>query len=269
MSVLNDLQVTQFIERGWCVLEGAFTAAQARAARAVVWQRMAEKRGILESDPSTWPPAYDIEEVRWEPEVVGCFSDRLAEAIGELVGRDRWCGERRWGFWPVNFHFGSDAPEPVPDWSWHVDGNWFRHTVDSPHQGLLLIGLFSEIAPGGGGTIVAGGSHRRAARILAAHPDGLTHRELFDLALADPIGNFTELTGAAGDVVLAHPFLFHTRGYKRSGPPRFISNSETPLLAPLQLDRSDGAYSVLEESIRAALQQATDVLPPDAMRCRF
>jgi len=269
MSLLSTSDVSQFMQRGWCVLKGAFTAEQARAARAVVWRRMEQKRGIRETDPSTWPPAYDIEEILTEPEVVGCFTDRLAEAVGELLGPDRWSGVRRWGFWPVNFHFGADAPKRWPEWGWHVDGNWFRHTIDAPNQGLLLIGLFSDVAEGGGGTVVASGSHRRAARVLAAHPGGLTHTELFKLVLSDPIGGFCELTGAAGDVVFGHPFLFHTRGYKRTGPPRFISNTETPLRAPLQIERSEGDYSILERSIRAALMEPPSPVPVDGMLCRF
>jgi hypothetical protein len=127
--------------------------------------------------------------------------------------------------WPVNFFHGQCQPSPWPDWGWHVDGNWFRHTVDNSRQGLLLVGLFSDIVPGGGGTVVAAGSHRRTARVLAAHPDGLPHRVLFERVLAEPIGNFHEIVGAAGDVVLAHPFLFHTRGYERHGEPR---SSATP-----------------------------------------
>jgi hypothetical protein len=269
MSVLSAADITQFIERGWCVVRGAFTAEQARAARAVVWQRMEQKAGIRESDPSTWPPAYDIEEILMQPEVISCFTDRLADAVGELLGPDRWTGERRWGFWPVNFHFGADAPTRWPEWGWHVDGNWFRHTVDARYQGLLLIGLFSDVAEGGGGTVVASGSHRRTARVLAAHPDGLTHTDLFKLVLSTPIGDFSELTGAAGDAVLGHPFLFHARGHKRSGPPRFISNTETPLRAPLQLERSDGNYSVLEGSIRAALAHPPPPVAVDGIVCRF
>ena len=108
----------------------------------------------------------------------------------------------------------------------------------------------------------------RPPRVLAAHPEGLAHRDLFDLVLSEPIGNFTELTGAAGDVVLAHPFLFHTRGYKRTGTPRFISNTEAPLREPLQLHRGDGAYSPVERSIRMALDEVP-TQPADAMRCRF
>jgi hypothetical protein len=269
MSVLGAGDLDQFIARGFCVLPGAFTAEQARAARAVVWRRMEEKRGIREDDPSTWPEAYDIEEHLAAPEVLACFTDRLARGIEELVGPGRWAGERRWGFWPVNFRYGADAHGRLPPWGWHVDGNWFRHTVDCPRQGLLVIGLFSDISPGHGGTVIACGSHRCTARVLAAHPEGLTHFELFERVLAEPLGDFCELTGAAGDVVLGHPFLFHARGFKRAGPPRVISNTEASLREPMQLERPDGAYSVLERSIRIALREAPPPPPPDAMSCRF
>ncbi len=228
-----------------------------------------EARGVRREDPSTWPPAYDIEEHLEAPEVLACFTDRLAGAIEELLGPGRWIGARRWGLWPVNFHHGADEPYRIPDSGWHVDGNWFRHTLDCPRQGLLVIGLFSDIEPLGGGTIVARGSHRRTAHVLAQNPQGLAHRELFDRVLVEPLGDFLELTGAAGDVVLAHPFLCHTRGYKHRGQPRFISNTEASLTAPLVLERPDPSeYSILERSIRGALKNPLPT-PQQPMQCRF
>jgi hypothetical protein len=268
MKVLSALDVDQFVDRGWCVVERAFTAEQAAAARACVWRRMAEKRGIREDDPSTWPDAYDIEEHLSDSAVLGCFTDRLANAIEDLLGEGRWAGTRSWGLWPVNFHYGADAPGHFPDYGWHIDGNWFRHTLDCPKQGLLVVGLFSDIVPTGGGTVVAEGSHKRTAQVLNRYVEGLAHLELFDLVLQQPLGNFHELTGAAGDVILGHPFLFHTRGFKRTGQPRFISNTEAPLKKPLVLDRVDRAYSILELSIRAALADLGP-LAEGAMRCRF
>lgn len=268
MTTLAASDLDAFVERGWCAVRGAFTRSQAQAACALVWARMAAKRGIVESDPATWPPAYDIEEHLDAPEVLGCFTDKLACAIEELLGPGRWTGVRAWGLWPVNFHYGRDEPAAFPPWGWHVDGNWFRHTLDCPKQGLLVIGLFSDVEPGGGGTIVAEGSHHRTAQVLARHPDGLGHRELFDKVLATPIGNFCELTGNAGDVVLAHPFLFHTRGFKRRGVPRILSNTEAPLREPMCFDRSDGRYSVLEQSIRTASGRETASWRAP-MPCRF
>jgi hypothetical protein len=87
--------------------------------------------------------------------------------------------------------------------------------------------------------------------------------------MSAPLGNFHEVIGAAGDVVLAHPFLFHTKGYKRGGPPRIISNTEAGLWEPLKLHRADARdYSILELSIRRALSQPP--APPQGARmCRF
>jgi hypothetical protein len=266
---LSAEAIEGFIQRGFCTLEGAFSPGDAGAVRDLVWQRMHAKAGIDRNDPATWPEAYDIEERLDHPLVRACFPDRLGRAIEDLVGAGRWNGSRSWGLWPVNFRFGAGEPQRVPNFGWHVDGNWFRHTLDSPRQGLLLIGLFSDVVPRGGGTILAGGSHRLTARALARQPEGLLHRELFEEVLRDPLGDFHEVTGAAGDVVLCHPFLFHTRGFKQVGEPRFMSNAECGLTAPMDVSRSrPGDHSPLEWSIRSALEG-----PPPAwregMKCRF
>jgi len=268
-DVFGPEEIELFIESGHVVVRQAFTARQAAAAAECVWRRMEQKAGIRKSDPSTWPDRYDIEEHLVSPEVLECFTDRLDGAIRQLVGHDRWRGQRRWGLWPVNFSFRRSEPYDFPTTGWHIDGNWFTHTVDSPKQGLLVVGLFTDIEPRGGGTILALGSHKRTARVLAAHPEGMSHRDLFREVLSEPIGNFHEVTGSAGDVVLAHPFLFHTKGMKHKGPPRIISNTEAGLRQPMTLAGPPGTdYSILEQSIRRALHEAP-VTPPDARICRF
>jgi hypothetical protein len=231
---------------------------------------MEQKAGIRESDPETWPPDYDIEEHLEDPAVMACYTDRLAAAVEQLLGPGRWRGERTWGLWPVNFSLGCNEPYDIPTVGWHIDGNWFRHTLHSAEQGLLIIGLFTDIEERWGGTILALGSHKRTARILAANiADGMTHHELFAEVLREPLGNFHEITGAAGDVLLAHPFMFHTRGMKHAGPPRIISNTEAGLREPLHFCRNDPSqYSILEHSIRKALDEYP--LPPrNARMCRF
>lgn len=269
VDVLTAAEVDQFIEKGCCTLKEAFSREQAAGARRVLWRRIEEKTSIHERDSRTWPEAYDIAEHLNDPEVLECFTDRLVQAIEQLVGRGRWGGDRRWGFWPVNFSYCEKRSYDVPDSGWHVDGNWFRHTLDSPKQGLLVIGLFTDIAPRCGGTIVSLGSHLRTARVLAMHPDGLDHLSLFRAVLSRPLGNFRELTGAEGDVVLAHPFLFHTRGMKHGGPPRIISNTEASLVAPMRVagDCVSGLAPV-EIAIRRALERPLPEL--DSPRfCRF
>jgi Phytanoyl-CoA dioxygenase (PhyH) len=270
VSVLTDDDVEQFIELGYCTLPDAFTRAQADAACRCLWRRIEEKSEIRQADPATWPAVYDIEEHLRQPEVVESFSDRLAAAIEDLVGSGRWSGQRQWGLWPVNFSYGTDwAPGQLPQTGWHIDGNWFEHAINTPKQGLLIIGLFTDIEPGWGGTVMALGSHKRTAKVLSRHYRGISHRQLFKEVLAEPIGNFHQVTGAAGTAVLAHPFLFHNRGPKHGGPPRVISNTEASLNFPLELYRRDPAqYSVLERSIKLALR-STDPVPDDAMMFDF
>ena len=257
MSVLSAADVDQFVELGWCRLPGACSEAQAAVVRDAVWERMAACAGIRREDPSTWPEFYNLEEHLRQPEVVASFTDRLAAGIEQLEGPGRWAGYRQWGLWPVNFRLGAGQPYAVPSWGWHIDGNWFRHTLDCPRQGLLVIGLFSDVEPGGGGTLLAQGSHQRTARILATRAGGMTHQELFQEVLQEPIGDLVEATGATGDALLVHPFLFHTRNMNHSGRIRFMSNTEAPLKEPMRFERPAGDYSVLETSIKRAL-----VAPP-------
>jgi hypothetical protein len=268
-QVLSSSDIESFVERGFCTLHGAFNSQQAAAAVECLWQRMEQKTAIRRSDPATWPDSYDIEEQLRNPQVFACFNDDVASAVEQLVGPGRWWGERRWGFWPVNFSYGADSLYDYPTSGWHIDGNWFRHTIDCPKQGLLIIGLFTDIQPRWGGTILAGASHKLTARVLAKHPGGISHTDLFQEALREPLGNFHEITGNAGDVVFAHPFLFHTRGYKHGGPPRIISNTEAGLREPMNLRRSNFAdYSPLERSIVQALAEQPAV--PDSPRlCYF
>jgi hypothetical protein len=269
LTILSNQQAESFIELGYCTLHGAFTAQQASAACHCVWRRMEAKAGIREADPATWPESYDIEEHLTDREVLACFTDQVAAGVSQLLGASRWYGVRKWGLWPVNFSFGANQPYDIPTTSWHVDGNWFLHTIDCPLQGLLVIGLFTDILPRSGGTILAGGSHKRTARVLARYRGGISHLDLFAEVLSEPLGNFYEVTGSAGDVVLAHPFLFHTRGVKHHGPPRIISNTEASLKEPMNLQRATPEeYSILERSIVQALREAP-IPPQGAKMCRF
>jgi DNA-binding NarL/FixJ family response regulator len=82
-------------------------------------------------------------------------------------------------------------------------------------------------------------------------------------------GNLREVTGRAGNVVLAHPFLVHARGFTHRRPPRIISNTKAPLVEPLDHGQPDPAdCSVLELSIGNTLRRPPDV-PKGARICRF
>ena len=289
--VLTPDQVDAFVERGWTRLEEAFPRQAAAAARDCLWERLAE-RGVVRDKAATWKePLVHLKEAYDAPPFQACNTERLADAIEDLVGPGRWRGRGQrasWGWWPVNFAVGADRPWDVPSGGWHWDGQHFRHFVDAPNQGLLLLCIFSDIRSRGGATLIAEGSHQIVADFLDRHPDGLelgeairtcapAHPWLADLtgAAAAPEGagprierfmervtrdaagrglRVVEGTAQAGDVLLCHPFLFHAASPNHSGVPRFLCNRTTPLHGRLRVRGPAGSdLSPVEVSVGRAL----------------
>jgi hypothetical protein len=288
-KVLTKEQVEQFMELGWVKLEQAYSEQDALAAQDVVWEKL-ESRGVSKNDRSTWTQAMvHMRENYDTPEFRRCKTQRMTDAIEDLIGRGRWAMRDepiRWGWWPVNFFSGADQPWDVPTLKWHVDGIHHPQYLHSKEQGLLLLCLFSEIKPRGGGTLVAEGSHKVIANILARHPEGLDvkdvnrlpneHPWFAKLTGAAPMGEnenridyfmnrtytddngftlkVTETTGAPGDIIIGHPFLYHAASSNHSGIPRFMCNNQGPLIDDITLERSNAdEYTPLEISIRSAI----------------
>jgi len=240
---------------------------------------------VLEKDANGTFPTIHLREFYNEPIFKACETNRLAGAIEDLIGEGRWALKHEphnWGWWPINFAVGAARPWTVPSAGWHWDGMGRKHFVHSPEQGLLVLPCFSDVASQGGGTLIATGSHKVVARYLTRFPEGQPnnvainecaseHPWLAELtghveSNGDRTRKFLETTideqgtelrvietiAEAGDVMLAHPFMFHAASQNHSGMPRFMCNRAAPLTAPMDLDRADGAYSVLELSIRKA-----------------
>lgn len=156
--------------------------------------------------------------------------------------------------------------------NWHVDGDFFVHYLDSPEQALLVIPLFSDIKPRGGGTYVAPEGIDHIARYLAAHPEGVlpfpgklvpstttcpnpaddpdswTH--------ADAVRQcslFAEMVGEIGDVVLLHPLMLHSASKNYLREARIIINPPVALKEPFNFNREDPAdFSLVElKTLRA------------------
>jgi hypothetical protein len=175
-KALSPAQVEQFIECGYVPLRQAFACQDALAVQDAIWERLAE-RGIHRSDPATWTePVVHIKENYSGPVFEACMTPRFADAIEDLVGPGRWRYRGvpyGWGWWPVNFSRGADQPWTVPTKGWHWDGGHFRHTLNSPEQGVLALCIFSEIGSRGGATLFAEGSHHLVARFLSQQTEGL------------------------------------------------------------------------------------------------
>ena len=79
----------------------------------------------------------------------------------DLLGGEERIDETR-STWGDGFIMNLGTPEletannidPRDLDNWHVDGDFFVHFLDSPEQALLVIPLFSDIKPRGGGTYI-------------------------------------------------------------------------------------------------------------------
>lgn len=239
---LSDVQIEDFVERGWTLLRHAFPSAVARAVRRDLGRRI----GIDLERPEQWTqPQVWLQEMMTEPPYTDALTERFQTAVDQLVGVGRWKMTQEMGWWPVNFP-GFDDP-PYVD-SWHVEGGWFRHHLTSPEQALLNLFCFSTVDPGGGGTLLVEGSHHLAARILSeAEPGGLEADD-FDEPLTAHLDRegwpgTVEVVAEEGDVILAHPLMFHSANPNRGNRPRVMAQPAFSMTEPMRT-KSDNLYPV-------------------------
>jgi len=253
---LSEGQVAHFLRHGHLVIHDCFPRAFAEDWMAGAFRRLEYDPG----DPSTWrqeivhmPAAQRVS----MPEI----APKAWQAACALLGGEERVSPCTWGdSMIVNLRKGADQPWQPPSalvGGWHKDGDFFRHFLDSPEQGLLTIVLWSDIGPQGGGTFAAGDSVAPVARLLAAHPEGVLPQgapEASFGSLINQCSDFVELTGRMGDVVLIHPFLLHASSQNHSGKARFITNPPISLREPMQFDRKDpDAFSPVERAVLQGL----------------
>ncbi len=168
---------------------------------------------------------------------------------------------------------GAPTVEPPNLDNWHVDGDFFIHFLDSPEQALLVIPIFSDIKPRGGGTYIAPDGIDMIAQYLASHPEGVIAENLSlrpsTTTAANPreapgywshleevrkCQKFVEVTGEVGDVVLLHPLMLHSASKNNLREPRVITNPPVGLRKPFNLCREDPRdYSLVEKKTLKAL----------------
>lgn len=271
--VLTQADIDHFLEHGYIKLSNCFTRSQSDAVTSNVWTRL----GMDPLDKSTWHtlrtnmpahnhfPASD-------------FAPKAWKGITELLGGEARISDsnREWGDGLI-VNLGSAEGEgketdPRDLKEWHVDGDFFVHFLDSPEQGLLVIPLFTDIAPGGGGTMICPAAIPVMAAYLRDHPEGVSPRmtpraanpewepevglDFFNkIALSMPREAFVEVTGKVGDVFLLHPLMLHAASSNSLRNVRIITNPPVSLKEPMRFDRGpegDG-YSVVERKTLKAL----------------
>jgi hypothetical protein len=256
--VLSSADLENFVTCGFVHLTDCFDVSPGSTAHRWAQESWA-RNGINPEDRSTWPND-KIHMPSSETALVRDFSPKAFAAMCELCGGPEQVDPMQtWGNgFIANYGLGRDKEwlPPGPEVSgWHVDGDWFLHFLDSPEQGLLVVVLFSDIHPRGGGTFIACDSVSLVARFLAARPEGVEPNGFPWKDLVSQCRDFRETTGKAGDVFLLHPFILHASSYNHRPEARLMINPSGLLREPMRYDRrADGsAYSPMEQVVLRAL----------------
>ncbi|MBX9599913.1 MAG: phytanoyl-CoA dioxygenase [Bryobacteraceae bacterium] len=256
---LSDAQVAQFIQDGFIRIDRAFPLELAELGCAIMWRDIP----FDPHDPTTWTkPVVRLDGYGGGPFEKAANLPFLHAAYDRLVGKGLWVRPDGLGTFPVRF----PHPEDPGDLGWHVDASFpgedddpdeehdfstWRVNVTSRGRGLLMLFLFSDVGEFDAPTRIRVGSQVDMARFLEpAGEAGMSDMDLFEMGSDRPVA---VATGEAGTVYLCHPFLVHTAQGHRGANPRFMAQQSLDIREPYQLHREDGAYSVVEISIRQAL----------------
>ncbi|HZN14082.1 MAG TPA: phytanoyl-CoA dioxygenase family protein [Acidimicrobiales bacterium] len=254
MSTLTAADLDHFNARGYVYVHDAFSAEEAAAMREVVWRALA-RGGLRESDPSTWTAEFvpHLQALKRAPEFAAVGSARTVGAIDDLLGTAAWKAPGDWGAFFLLFP--TKREWSVPYTGWHCDHD-YAAPLD-PLNALKVHAMFGDVAPRAGGMTIVAGSHRVVARYFAGHPavpgsPGAARRKavmkshpyLVDLGTdggrearmarfferdEDVDGlplRVVELTAMAGDVILIHPLVLHTRPTNAGTYPRLLLNKD-------------------------------------------
>jgi hypothetical protein len=252
--VLSDQDIEHFLEKGFVVVKGAISRETSAEWMDHCWTRL----GIDPQDRSTW----NIDRVhmggtRHAP-MKELAPQAYAAACQLLGGEDRIQGSVGWSdHFIVNLGERADQPwEPagpsVP--GWHKDGDFFRHYLDSPEQGLLTIVLWTDVVHQGGPTYLATDSVGVIARWLEPRREGVLPGGFGFMDRIAECREFAEATGSTGDVYLIHPYALHAVSQNVLRVPRVITNPPIHLKEPMNFNRDNPAdFSPVERAVLKGL----------------
>jgi hypothetical protein len=240
---LNEDDIEHFYSRGFVRVENAINESVLKA-----WSAEGARRvNSVENPPDTGI----IELQHTKREYLHNIAPRAWYAMLQLLG-----GESRVKVPEIRDDWNYNSKKVSPDdWlapeqqdrGWHIDGDYFKHFLDSPEQALLCLIIWSDVGPRSGGTFLACDSIKHVAELLMRDRTGLLPTDFTHIY--GLCKDFHEVTGKAGDVILAHPFMIHAPSSNTTGSQRLLTNPPVSLLDRMNFNREDGQYSVLEQSI--------------------
>jgi len=200
---------------------------------------------------------------------------RAADVLHELVG-----GPEAISFAGLPDNLIFNFPDPGAEWwpahrwdapgaGYHKDGDWFRHFLDSPEQGILGVIFWRDVSERQGPTYLATDSVGPVARFLRDHPEGVDPGGFPMGQILANCSDFRALTGHQGTVVLAHPFMIHSASVNATDEIRVISNTAVMLREPMRLDRSEGSYTPVEQLVLEGLGVESCAFTPIGERTRI
>jgi hypothetical protein len=265
-EILSAEDIAAFETRGYVVVHGCLSAEQLHE-----WCARARQRLASSPQDARAPRAYL--HATCQIPLSEC-SLRAWEAICQLLGGvERIQPGYVWDSFIVNQRMPEGREWQPPSANaegWHIDGDSFRHFLDSPEQALVALFHWTAALPGGGATYVACDSVPVMARFLAEHPEGLLPREFPYGQLVKRCRVFREIEAEAGDVLLLHPLTLHAASMNSLGIPRIITNSNLQLRHPKRLDQPALLdYSPVERAIVAGLGVERYRFVPAGPRERF
>ncbi|EIN12925.1 hypothetical protein PUNSTDRAFT_131157 [Punctularia strigosozonata HHB-11173 SS5] len=277
---LTPEDIDHFLEYGYIRIDGAFTREASAQWTSELWPRL----GMDPKDKSTWPTDRDRIHMPDTKRIkVADFAPKAWAAICDLLGGEDRIDEKS-ATWSNGFIVnlglhelvGREPLLPKELDNWHVDGDFFIHFLDSPEQALLVIPVFSDIEPRGGGTYICPDGIDIIAKYLHSHPEGVmpVDRQFVPStgtnSPMDPVdtsvpgywshlrevqrcSHFVEMTGKIGDVVLMHPLMMHSASKNHLRTPRVITNPPVSLKEPFRFDGSGHNLSLVEKKTLRAL----------------
>jgi len=256
MPELTPEQEMQFIKEGYVIIKNAFDPVNNVTLKKWtddIWERCE----VDKTSPDKWPDKIHLPISESIP--FKTLSAKAYKIICDIIG-----GEERLfndieihnGF-IANFSLGHDKPwvEPADATGWHSDGDFFRHFLDSPEQGILIGSYFTDVHHQGGATLISPGSHLEIARFLAEHPEGMLPSFISDNKLKEKCHSFIEAIVDAGDMVIMHPFMLHASSQNKLKTVRLMNNNNIKIKDPLCFHRQDKNYSLVEKAILFALKK--------------
>ena len=247
---LTPEQRHAFDTRGCVRLDGAIPRRDAEAMADRLWADLARRHGLRKGAPETWTTArpFGHQAIQASGAFAPMASPAVQSALDDLMGPGAWAVPDKWGQ-PLVCFPTPDVAWTVPHQIWHLDGP--AEPGDHIRLGRVFA-LLAPLAPRGGGTLMAEGSHRLVQALVAQHgavlksgdtrtrlkalhpwfsdlmsaggdPDERTSLFMETTTLAGHVElRVTEMTGEPGDVWLMHPDMLHAPAPNVLAAPRLV-----------------------------------------------